>query len=88
LSDRIGPKWLISTGMPLHAGALALLARSTSYGPRIVAVLLLGLRTAMLYPTLLAAVGDVAHPIWRPERSVSTGCGAMPGSPLARCWRV
>jgi MFS family permease len=40
-------------------------ARGTSYGPWIVAVTLLGLGTAMVYPTLLAVVGDVAHPIWR-----------------------
>jgi MFS family permease len=65
LSDRIGRKWLISTGMLVQAGALALVARGTSYGPWIVAVTLLGLGTAMVYPTLLAVVGDVAHPIWR-----------------------
>ena len=88
LSDRIGRKWLISTGMLVQAGARALVASSTSYGPWIVAVVLLGLGTAMVYPTLLAAIGDVAHPIWRPERSVSTGSGAMPGWPPARCSRV
>jgi MFS family permease len=38
---------------------------STSYGTWIVAAVLLGLGTAMVYPTLLAAVGDVAHPMWR-----------------------
>ena len=65
LSDRIGRKWLISTGMLVQAGALALVAGSTSYGPWIVAAVLLGLGTAMVYPTLLAVVGDVAHPIWR-----------------------
>jgi MFS family permease len=65
LSDRIGRKWLISTGMLVQAGALALVARSTSYEPWIAAAVLLGLGTAMVYPTLLAAIGDVAHPIWR-----------------------
>ena len=64
-SDRIGRKWLISPGMLIQAGALALVAGSTSYGPWIVAVVLFGLGTAMVYPTLLAAVGDVAHRIWR-----------------------
>jgi MFS family permease len=64
-SDRIGRKWLISAGMLVQAGALALVAYSTSYGPWIVAVVLLGLGTAMVYPTLLAVVGDVAHPMWR-----------------------
>jgi MFS family permease len=38
---------------------------STSYGTWIVAAVLLGLGTAMVYPRLLAAVGDVAHPMWR-----------------------
>src|SRR5215218_5086288 len=65
LSDRIGRKWLISTGMLTQAGALAVVASSTSYGPWIIAAVLLGLGTAMVYPTLLAAIGDVAHPIWR-----------------------
>jgi MFS family permease len=85
LSDRIGHKWLISTGMLVKAGDLALVASSTSYAPWIVAVVLLGLGTAMVYPTLLAGIGDVAHPIWRSERSVSTGSGPMPGWPPARC---
>jgi hypothetical protein len=75
----------MSTGMLVQAGAPALVASSTSYGPWTVAVGLLGLGTAM---TLLAAIGDVAHPLWRPERSVSSGSGAMPGSPPARCSRV
>jgi MFS family permease len=64
-SDRIGRKWLISAGMLIQAGALALVAYSTMYGPWIVAAVLLGLGTAMVYPTLLAVVGDVAHPMWR-----------------------
>jgi hypothetical protein len=74
--------------MLVQAGALGLVASSTSYGPWIVAVVLLALGTVIVYPTLLAAIGDVAHPIWRPERSVSTGSGAMPGSPPAHCSRV
>jgi MFS family permease len=88
LSDRIGRKWLISTGMLVKAGALALVASSTRYAPWIVAAVLLGLGTSMVYPTLLAGIGDVAHPIWRPGRLVSTGSRAMPGSPPARCSRV
>ena len=64
LSDRIGRKCLISGGMLIRTGALALVSGSTSYGTWIVAAVLLGLGTAMVYPTLLAAIGDVAHPIW------------------------
>ena len=88
LSDRIGRKWLISAGMLIQAAALALVAGSTSYSPWIVAAVLLGLGTAMVYPTLLAAIGMWHTRCGGPARSVSTGCGVMPGSPSARCWRV
>ncbi|NIK60061.1 MFS transporter [Kribbella shirazensis] len=65
LSDRWGRKWLIATGMLLQALALGLVAAGDSFGQWIVAVTLLGLGTAMVYPTLLATIGDVAHPAWR-----------------------
>ena len=65
LSDRIGRKWLIASGMLLQAVALALIPPSTSFAAWAVEAGLLGLGTAMVYPTLLAAVGDVAHPGWR-----------------------
>ena len=69
LSDRIGRKWLIAAGMWVQAGALALYAVSTTFDAWALAAVLLGVGTAMVYPTLLAAVGDVAHPAWR-ARSV------------------
>jgi MFS family permease len=69
LSDRIGRKWLIAAGMGIQAAALALTAASTTFGAWALAAVLLGAGTAMVYPTLLAAVGDVAHPSWR-ARSV------------------
>jgi MFS family permease len=69
LSDRWGRKWLIATGMWLQAVALALVAVSESFSPWAVAAVLLGAGTAMVYPTLLASIGDVAHPAWR-ARSV------------------
>ncbi len=65
LSDRVGRKWLIASGMGVQAVALALVALGTSFGVWALAVVLLGVGTAMVYPTLLAAVGDVAHPAWR-----------------------
>jgi MFS family permease len=65
LSDRIGRKWLIAGGMWLQAGAIVLILPSASFAAFAVAQALLGLGTAMVYPTLLAAVGDVAHPSWR-----------------------
>jgi MFS family permease len=69
LSDRIGRKWLIASGMWVQAAALGLYALSTTFGGWILAAILLGGGTAMVYPTLLATIGDVAHPAWR-ARSV------------------
>ncbi|MFC7847092.1 MFS transporter [Arthrobacter sp. NPDC057388] len=68
-SDRWGRKWLIVAGMLVQAAGLAIVAASHSFGPWLAAALLLGTGTAMVYPTLLAAIGDVAHPAWR-ARSV------------------
>jgi MFS family permease len=65
LSDRIGRKGLIVTGMLLQAGALAVIATSIGLAPWLVGAALLGAGTAMVYPTLLAVIGDVAHPVWR-----------------------
>lgn len=69
LSDRIGRKWLIVSGMIVQAVALAMVAFGHSFGVWLAAAILLGAGTAMVYPTLLAAIGDVAHPEWR-ARSV------------------
>ena len=65
LSDRIGRKGLIVSGMVLQGFAIILLSSSREFNLWMVASVLLGLGTAMVYPTLLAAVGDVAHPSWR-----------------------
>ena len=65
LSDRIGRKWLIAGGMLLQATALGLLAMSSTFAEWAAEAALLGAGTAMVYPTLLAAIGDVAHPSWR-----------------------
>jgi MFS family permease len=65
LSDRIGRKWLIVGGMLTQAVAIGLIAATTGFGPWAVGAVLLGAGTAMVYPTLLAAIGDVAHPTWR-----------------------
>ena len=69
LSDRVGRKWLIATGMWLQALALGVIASVDSFALWAVAAVLLGAGTAMVYPTLLASIGDVAHPAWR-ARSV------------------
>jgi MFS family permease len=64
-SDRVGRKRLIAAGMWLQAVALALIAATRGFTPWLVGAVLLGAGTAMVYPTLLAAIGDVAHPSWR-----------------------
>jgi MFS family permease len=69
LSDRWGRKWLIAGGMWVQAVALAAIAGGDTFAVWAVAAVLLGVGTAMVYPTLLAAIGDVAHPAWR-SRSV------------------
>jgi MFS family permease len=65
LSDRIGRKWLIASGMALQGAALFAIALSGGFWTWAAGASLLGGGTAMVYPTLLAAVGDVAHPSWR-----------------------
>ena len=68
LSDRWGRKGLIVGGMLLQGAALAVIAgqsRAEAYAWWLAGCVLLGLGTAMVYPTLLAAIGDVAAPAWR-----------------------
>jgi MFS family permease len=65
LSDRLGRKWLIASGMLVQAMGIFMLILSGTFLLWSVSAVLLGLGTAMVYPTLLAAVGDVAHPTWR-----------------------
>jgi MFS family permease len=65
LSDRLGRKPFITIGMLVQAVALALVAAVDTFALWTVAAVLLGAGTAMVYPTLLAAIGDVAHPTWR-----------------------
>ncbi|HEU4641137.1 MAG TPA: MFS transporter [Gemmatimonadaceae bacterium] len=65
LSDRWGRKWLIAGGMLLQGLALWGTASAHGFAPWLVAAIVLGLGTAMVYPTLLAAVGDVAPAAWR-----------------------
>ncbi|WP_030542652.1 MFS transporter [Streptomyces albus] len=64
-SDHIGRKHLITAGMLLQAVAIALVALGTTFGVWAGAQILLGVGTALVYPTLLAVIGDVAHPAWR-----------------------
>jgi MFS family permease len=70
LSDRWGRKGLIVAGMWLQAGALFLTAFTRDFRWWLIGSLLLGLGTAMVYPSLIAAVSDASHPSWR-ARSLS-----------------
>ena len=65
LSDRVGRKWMIAGGMWVQAGGIGLIAAASSFSPWMTGAVLLGVGTAMVYPTLLAAISDVAHPSWR-----------------------
>jgi len=68
LSDHTGRKPLIVLGMLVQAGALALLVASGgSFVPALLAAILLGIGTALVYPTLIAAVSDVAQPVERAQ---------------------
>ena len=94
LSDRWGRKHLITAGMLTQAAALVLIASGNDFGRWLTAAALLGAGTAMVYPTLLAVIGDVAHPLWR-ARSVGVyrlwrdsgyAVGAVVGGVTADLW--
>jgi MFS family permease len=70
LSDRWGRKGLIVAGMWVQAAGLFLTAMTRGFGWWLAGSILLGLGTAMVYPTLIAAVSDASHPSWR-ARSLS-----------------
>jgi MFS family permease len=96
LSDRVGRKPLITVGMGVQAGALALVAAARSFPVWAAAAVLLGLGTALVYPTLLAAIGDVAHPAWRARavgiyrlwRDAGFAVGALLSGVIADVWSV
>ncbi|HYN06071.1 MAG TPA: MFS transporter [Vicinamibacterales bacterium] len=64
-SDRVGRKHLIAAGMWTQAAGIGVIALAVGFWGFVTGGVLLGLGTAMVYPTLLAAIGDVAHPSWR-----------------------
>jgi MFS family permease len=70
LSDRWGRKGLIVAGMWVQAAGLFMTAATRQFGWWLAASVLLGLGTAMVYPTLIASVSDASHPTWR-ARSLS-----------------
>jgi MFS family permease len=64
-SDRVGRKRLIVAGMVVQGAALFALVLLRGFVAWVFAAVALGVGTAMVYPTLLAAIADVAHPSWR-----------------------
>lgn len=70
LSDRWGRKGLIAAGMWIQSAGLFLTAATREFEWWLVGSLLLGVGTAMVYPSLIAAVSDASHPTWR-ARSLS-----------------
>jgi MFS family permease len=70
LSDRWGRKGLIVAGMWVQAGGIFATVLGRSFGWWLLGSVLLGLGTAMVYPSLIAAVSDASHPSWR-ARSLS-----------------
>ncbi len=65
LSDRWGRKWLIVIGMLIQGLGILFFIFSAQFYGWLAGAVILGLGTALVYPTLLAAIGDVAHPQWR-----------------------
>ncbi|HEY7483513.1 MAG TPA: MFS transporter [Streptosporangiaceae bacterium] len=93
-SDQIGRKHLITAGMLLQAAAIAAVAVGTTFSVWAIAQILLGAGTALVYPTLLAVIGDVAHPAWRGRavgvyrlwRDGGFAIGALLAGALADAW--
>ena len=91
LSDRVGRKRPIVAGMLIQAAALLLLVMTRGARPWAIAMALLGAGTALVYPTLLGAVSDVAEPAWRASavgvyrlwRDGGYAVGALAGGLLA-----
>ena len=65
LSDRVGRKWLVVSGMWIQAVSIAGITAAHTFGGFAIGAVLLGIGTAMVYPTCIAVIGDVAHPAWR-----------------------
>jgi len=96
LSDRIGRKWLIAGGQLTEALGLLVIATADTAMVWAAGSALFGAGTAMAYPTLIAAVGDVAHPTWRGAavgvyrlwRDVGFAVGAVLAGVLADAWTI
>jgi len=96
LSDRWGRKRLITAGMLVQAGALAWIAAVDTFDAWAAGATALGIGTALVYPTLIAVIGDVAHPAWRARavgvyrlwRDLGFAVGALLTGLLADLWSL
>jgi MFS family permease len=94
LSDRWGRKGLIVAGMWVQAVGLFLTAGTREFGFWIMGSVLLGVGTAMVYPSLIAAVSDASHPTWRARslsvyrfwRDLGYAIGALSAGIIADIW--
>jgi len=96
LSDRWGRKRFITAGMLVQAGALGWIAAAETFGAWAAGAAALGIGTALVYPTLIAVIGDVAHPAWRARavgvyrlwRDLGFAVGALLTGLLADLWSL
>lgn len=96
LSDRLGRKYLIAGGQCAEAVGLLVIASGDGFTAWAVGGVIFGAGTAMAYPTLIAAIGDVAHPTWRASavgvyrlwRDLGFAVGAVMGGILADAFSV
>jgi MFS family permease len=96
LSDRWGRKWMIATGMWVQSIGIAIFVIGSGFWVWLAGAVLLGIGTAMVYPALLAAVSDVAHPSWRASalgvyrlwRDAGYAVGAFVAGILADAWGI
>jgi MFS family permease len=95
-SDRLGRKWLIAGGMWIQAGAIASFVLLQGYSAWIISAATLGLGTALVYPTLLAAIADNTGASWRASavgvyrlwRDSGYAIGALAGGVIADALNV
>ncbi len=87
---------VIDAGMWVQAVGIALFVLAHGFLPWLGGAVLLGVGTALVYPTLLAAIGDVAHPDWRATavgvyrlwRDGGYAVGALASGLLADAWGI
>jgi MFS family permease len=96
LSDRIGRKPLVTGGLWVQSLGIALFVIGTDASAWLLAAVVMGLGTGMVYPTLLAAISDLAHPTWRASalgvyrlwRDSGYAFGALVGGVLADLFSI